>query len=417
MTAIIALPRSIVLAYGVLGLPLAFAALPLYVHVPKLYADDLGLPLAWVGAGLLAARAADAVADPLIGWFSDRFGRRRPLIFAGLPLLIVGVGGLLMPPSGAGMAWMMVLLFIAYAGYSLSSINYHAWGAELAPTPNDRTRVVASREGFGLGGVLLAAMLPALLADSTSSGLARMGMLFAPLVMVAALVTLGRVSREAPDGGHRRTGLVALRDAFTHAPFARLLVVFALGGTAAAVPASTVLFFVEDVVQRPDSAGTLLALYFGAGALSLPLWVAAAKRFGKVNAWMASMGLAMLAFVWAVTVGAGELGTFSAICILSGMALGADLALPPSILADQVSASRRGAGAFFGWWNFTTKANLALAAGVALPLLDMMGYAPGSRDATALNALTYIYALLPVALKAAALALLWWWRDQVGALR
>lgn len=412
-----ALPRALVLAYGALGLPLAFAALPLYVHVPKLYADDLGLPLAWVGAGLLAARAADAIADPLIGSFSDRVGRRRHLTLAGLPLLVIGVAGLLMPPSGAGMAWLMVLLLIAYAGYSLSSINYHAWGAELAPTPNDRTRVVASREGFGLVGVLLAAMLPALMADSTTTGLARLGMLFAPLVVVAALVTLGRVTCEAPVGGHRRRGLVALREAITDAPFARLLGVFALGGTAAAVPASTVLFFVEDVVQRPDSAGMLLALYFGAGALSLPLWVATSRRIGKVSAWMVSMGLAMLAFVWAVTVGAGDLGTFSAICALSGLALGADLSLPPSILADQVSASRRGAGAYFGWWNFVTKANLALAAGVALPLLAVLGYAPGSRDASALDALTFVYALLPVVLKAAALALLWRWRDQLGALR
>lgn len=412
-----ALPRPMVLAYGALGLPLAFAALPLYVHVPKLYADDLGIPLAWVGAGLLAARAADAVADPLIGWFSDRVGHRRGLILAGLPLLVVGVAGLLMPPTGAGMPWLMALLLIAYAGYSLSSINYHAWGAELAPTPNDRTRVVASREGFGLVGVLLAAMLPALLAESTSAGLSRLGMLFAPLVLVAALITLGRVTREAPAGEHRLTGLVALREAIAHGPYARLLVVFALGGTAAAVPASTVLFFVEDVVQRPDSAGTFLALYFGGGALSLPLWVATARRIGKVSAWMVSMGIAMLAFVWAVTVGAGELVTFAAICVLSGLALGADLALPPSILADQISATRGGAGAYFGWWNFVTKANLALAAGVALPLLAALGYAPGSRDAAALDALTYVYALMPVALKAVALALLWRWRNQLGALR
>lgn len=30
------LPRRAVMAYGALGLPLAFAALPLYVHVPRL---------------------------------------------------------------------------------------------------------------------------------------------------------------------------------------------------------------------------------------------------------------------------------------------------------------------------------------------------------------------------------------------
>ena len=33
------------LAYGFLGLPLAFAALPIYVHVPRYYAESAGLPL------------------------------------------------------------------------------------------------------------------------------------------------------------------------------------------------------------------------------------------------------------------------------------------------------------------------------------------------------------------------------------
>ncbi len=51
-----ALPVRSVLAYGALGLPLAFAALPIYVHAPKLYGDDLGLSLALVGGVLLASR-------------------------------------------------------------------------------------------------------------------------------------------------------------------------------------------------------------------------------------------------------------------------------------------------------------------------------------------------------------------------
>jgi len=55
------LPRPALVAYGALGLPLAFAALPLYVHVPRLYAGEAGLSLAAVGAVLLAARIVDAV--------------------------------------------------------------------------------------------------------------------------------------------------------------------------------------------------------------------------------------------------------------------------------------------------------------------------------------------------------------------
>jgi len=35
--------------YGLLGLPLAFVALPLYVHLPNLYASRYGLSLATLG--------------------------------------------------------------------------------------------------------------------------------------------------------------------------------------------------------------------------------------------------------------------------------------------------------------------------------------------------------------------------------
>jgi len=42
------------LRYGALGMPLAFAALPLYVLLPNHYAAELGVPLAGLGAVLLA---------------------------------------------------------------------------------------------------------------------------------------------------------------------------------------------------------------------------------------------------------------------------------------------------------------------------------------------------------------------------
>jgi glycoside/pentoside/hexuronide:cation symporter, GPH family len=96
--------------------------------------------------------------------------------------------------------------------------------------------------------------------------------------------------------------------------------------------------------------------------------------------------------------------------------LGADLALPPSILADVIDDDERlglgrSEGAYFGLWNLITKMNLALAAGVALPLLGAFGYAPkAANSAGSLLVLSAVYALLPCALKAlAAIAL---WRDR-----
>ena len=50
---------------------------------------------------------------------------------------------------------------------------------------------------------------------------------------------------------------------------------------------------------------------------------------------------------------------------------------------------------------------LALAAGIALPALNALGYTPGAQDAAALRTLTVAYCLLPCALKLLAAALLY----------
>ena len=132
------------------------------------------------------------------------------------------------------------------------------------------------------------------------------------------------------------------------------------------------------------------------------------SRMGRVRAWGLAMLLAMLAFAGTSLLGPGDLWPFAAICLMSGLALGADLALPAAIAADL--GERQGqSGACFGVWNFVAKLNLALAAGLALPVLDLLGYRPGGGQGLA--ALIGVYALLPLAFKALAAGLLWRWRD------
>lgn len=442
--------RQALLAYGALGLPLAFAALPIYVHVPRLYAEGLGLPLALVGAVLLAARIVDALTDPLIGWANDRLPRRRLWIALALPALGVGMLGLLAPPAEAGIGWLFALLVGVSLAWSVATIAYNAWGAEVAHTPLLRTRYVASREAFGLGGVVLAAALPAALAlgADEATGLARLAWLFLPLLAGFGLWTLwrapappahtqaaggaeGRVEagdsgREVVAGAGQRSAdrprqamplWAGLRATVRDAGFGRLLAVFAANGIAAAIPSTTVLFFVADVLGAARLAGLFLVLYFVAAAASLPLWVRVSQRVGKLRAWLAGMVLAVVVFAWAGLLGDGDVLAYALICVLSGLALGADLSLPPSLLADLIARSGAGraqpplqAGACFGWWNFVTKANLALAAGLALPLLALLGYAPGAREPGAVAALAAVYGFVPVALKLGAIVLLWRWR-------
>jgi len=196
----------------------------------------------------------------------------------------------------------------------------------------------------------------------------------------------------------------------TQPRFRWLFVVYALNGIAAAVPATLFLFFVSDRLLLPTQAPMFLLLYFLSAALALPLWTRIASDLGESRTWLVAMLLAIIAFLWTAQLSAGALVPFAIICVLTGAALGADLALPPALLAGVIGRAGHGGeheGSYFGLWSWITKMNLALAAGIALPLLEWLGYTPGTTHTEALSALTLAYAVLPCVLKLCAAVVLW----------
>ena len=150
------------LAYGLMGLPLAFVALPLYVVLPHYYASEFGVPLASLGFLLLTVRAADAVADPLIGLGVDRLlgqpWRTRMLApLQAAAVLALAFQALFFPAvrsQSALLAWCGAALAVCYVAYSGLSVLHQAWGARLGGDASQRARIVSWREGAALVGVL-----------------------------------------------------------------------------------------------------------------------------------------------------------------------------------------------------------------------------------------------------------------------
>lgn len=400
-------------AYAALAMPLAMAALPVYVHAPKFYAG-LGLSLTLMGGLLLAIRALDALSDPLLGLAADRLPRRLVMALS-LPLIALGMVMLFNPPAAAGLlaGWFAGALVLVYLGLSAASISYLAAGSALSRDYHERTRITAARGMASLAGVLLAAALPEYLAArfGAAIGLSWFSMIFVPLLALAAVITL--VWSPPPASGVRtqpRTGFAAMLRPLANAGYRRLAAIFLVNGVAAAIPATLVLFYVADILQVSDLSGVFLAIYFLSGAVGMPLWVRMSTAIGKSRTWCVAMALSVAAFIWAFLLGAGDVLAFAVVCALSGLAFGADLALPASMLADVIDSDERADtarpdGAYFGLWHLLEKLALAIAAGIALPLLDALGYQPGSAGSA--PALAAVYALLPCAIKLAAAWLLW----------
>ncbi len=412
---------SQIAAYALPALPLAALSLPFYILIPTFYATALGVPLALVGQVLLAARVVDAVSDPAIGILADRyrprFGRRRALMLLTAVPTALAAWAVFVPPTGAGALWLLIFGTLLSVGTTAVTIPYGAWGAELATDYAGRGRIAAARESVVVVGTLIASATPAAVAafgGTDADSLAYLASGVALLLPITVVVAVLAVPEPADYSGTQldlRSGLAALA---RNRPFLRLLAAFVLNGFANGLPATLFLLYVSAVLQSGDAAGPLLFAYFLAGITGVPVALKLADRFGKHRAWAGSMVVAAIIFAAVPLLGAGDTGWFLAICIATGLALGADLVLPPAIQADVIDVDTAASGeqrtaTYVAVWALGTKLALALGVGIAFPLLDAAGFkADGGPQATSgLTTLVVLYAVVPVVAKLAAAALMW----------
>lgn len=417
------MPTGTRFAYASPAFALAVVGLPVYVYMPKFYTDVVGVPVAAVGAILLAVRAFDAVTDPWIGAWSDRtrtrWGRRRPWIGLGALPLALCVGMLFAPPAlGAEAAtlWFATSMFGLFFCWTLVTVPYEALGAEVSSDYDERTALLALRDGFLLLGTVVAVLWPFVLRvagglDDDASGertrFVRFAMLYAPLLAVLCGWAAWRVKERAGTAGTERTGTAArqrdrdgLRAALRNRPFMVLLASYTVAALGSNLPATLILFYVEYVLQD-DRAEVFLLLYFVTGVALLPFWVWLARRVEKRTAWIAAMAVHTGAFVGVFFLGPGQGGWYGALVMLSGVGFGGTLALPSAMQADVIDydellTGRRREGVFIGTWSIARKLAAALGVGAALLVLGSSGYQPKvEQSPEALFLLRVLYALVP----------------------
>jgi Na+/melibiose symporter-like transporter len=398
-------------SYGFLGLPLAMCTLPIYMQVPNYYTSYLGLTLASTGWILFFARLFDTLQDPILGHLIDRLGKHMStwLLSAGI-ILALAFWGLWMPPASDYLAaWFALMLMITYSSHSMINIAYLAWGARIAPpdksTDGALLGAAAWREGSGLVGVIIASIVPSLVmagaGDLISTRMAWYGVAFGMILMLSIVVLLRLAppwQPSAPAPHNHIDWRSAARAMAKNRAFRRLLTPYFLNALSVSIPATLALFFINDRLQASQSAATFLASYFISAAVGLPLWVKLAARTGVNRCWQFGIMLAMLAFFSAALLGPGDVVPYFIICVVAGLALGSDLALPPVLLA-QVIEKHEAPAAYYGVWTLLGKLALSLS-GLVLPLLAYFGYQSGMKAGPVL---AWAYSGIPCVFKLFAL--------------
>lgn len=388
--------------YAVFAAFLAAAGLPLYIHAPKFYVDEYGVSLVALGTVLGLLRLLDVVQDPLLGRLARVLDRRRAVsVLIAVALLAAAMLGLFAAtPPVAPLAWFAIMLTLVFSAFSYLTICFYAQGVSAAEhlPAQGHVRLARWRETGALLGICAAAVAPLAL-----GGYAGFALAFLILSFVALWAMRGQW-RGAPVTAMDLSGFApVLRD-----PVARRLLLVALVNAAPVAVSSTLfLFFVESRLDAPGMEGPFLLLFFLSAALAAPFWGRVAEAYGAKQVLLAGMVLSIVAFAFAVTLGAGDVWAFGLICFASGVALGADMTLLPALFARRMAEISPGATEAFGLWSFVSKFTLAVAAASLLPVLQLGGFEAGrANDPDALRLLSLLYGALPCVLKVVAILLL-----------
>ena len=434
------------MAYGGLSMPLAMIGYPIAIWLIPFYSEVTKFQLALLADLLLIARFTDVITDPLIGQWGDstktRFGRRKPWIILGVPLMLYSVYKLFMPGEDVTVAYFLIWIMLMYLGSTAIGIPYGAWGAEISPDYHQRSRVVSGREAFVLIGLLISALIPLGVEVSgnnisISEGLSRtfsaifffqdfsssnqmreilgyMGLGIILILPIFAAIAIWKVPDPMPKIEKKIPLKQGLKYAMENPLLIRILAIIFLVIAGESFRNTLSLWFVRDVIGI-ETVGASYARYFIAGFIAIPFWLWLGKVLGKHRAFCITLvGTGTVSFL-CFFLEHGDYVQFHILFLLKGACFGGLQFLPASMLADVVDVDSlktggRRAGTFFALNGMIAKISAMLAVWAAARLVDFFGFIPGAENGeTEMLALRFFYCIGCAAFFLPALFLTWFY--------
>ncbi len=398
--------------YASLAFPIAMLGYPLGAYIPRLYSTEMGISLSMIGVVIMCAAIFDAVTDPAMGHFSDRWqtrwGRRRPWMVVGIPIYLVAIWMLLNPETGVTIIYLGFFFLLMRASTTLFGLPYSAWGLELSSEYHARTMIQSAREKFVLAGLLASAAMVAFSEEifgraDAGSVLNFISIVVVVLIPLATILVLWKV----PEVPTYNAPPVSFKDGagrmLKNKLFFRLLVIELLIAGGENFRNTLSLLFIQDYIGL-SSVGRALLLYFAMGLIAIPVWDWLAKKFGKHQSLACAMVLVSIVSIGVLTVDHGEHTKFYILFGLKGFCFGAFAYLPRAMLADVVDLDTIRSGAarpasYFAIHGFITKCAASFG-GLSLPILAYVGYSalPEAQNGpTELMWLGVLYGIVPTA--------------------
>ena len=388
------LPAFTLLVYAAPGVGVSFVTTLFVVMYLKFATDRLEVSAFAMGGIFLVAKLWNALADPIIGSWSDRtrsrLGRRKAWLAGGsLPLALFFWMAWAPPDALSGAAltlWVLVAVLGSYTAFTSFEVPHAALGVELTHHHASRTRLFGVKYLVRAVGLGLATTWGVALVNDPAEGRANgvcLGALAGFGTAALILASLPLLPRERSDYQGRGGVSVrhALRDVARNREARLLLTVFfvealGLGGLTVLVP-----YVTEYVMKRPDLTEEMLGGYVLSTFLAIPIWVLLARRFEKRKLWLYAMVQGGVGFGLLFWLGENDWPLMLVSSVLAGSAQACGNSIGQALKADVIDldeyqTGQRKEGAYFAAWSFVNKLGNAVLASSSAFALGFAGFVP-----------------------------------------
>jgi len=269
------------------------------------YVDTLGLTTAQFALILSIYAFIDAIDNPIYGFLSDRtrtrWGRRRPWLVIGTPLLALGLIFFYSPPAFlAGNSLLAyAMLFYIFTGTldSVINANYGALFPELFRTDASRASTNALRQAFQLVAMIISIALTPIIKNAIGFSTTALiyGILGGVVILYMALTAKEVKIEEAdqkPELWH------SLKSLFVNKKFWVAGFAGAFYSAAMSLVMATMLFFVKYAIKIPEAQSSILfgaVLLIAIGCVSVWAWLV--RKYSVVPVWRAALISLAISFI------------------------------------------------------------------------------------------------------------------------
>ncbi len=385
-----------------------------------IYAKYLGLSLSALGTAVLISKIFDAVADPVIGAWSDALHRRgvsrKPWMAVGTIVMTTALYFLFMPPEGVSIFYFTAWYLMLYVGWTAIEIPYKAWSIELTSDYQTRTRIAVILLVTALVGALLVFVVPLLgpvlgfaeTKEFTPHTLA----VFALIVVISAPLLTWPALRLVPAGElpverqklHFRELYRAIVD---NKPLLYVTGVFLLYSFASGMTKGVTFLYLDVYLGLGDQIAPLLVVTVPMAIVAAPVWGWICNHMERHRAWaLGALGGAVATGLMGF-VTPGE-AAFLSLAVLMTLNFFFDAAAPvamPSMLGDVVDFGRLEfgqdhAGLYYSFYTFMQTAITGAGMAAGMIVADFFGFDAAAKAQTTagITGLKAAYCYLPAAI-------------------